>query len=124
MKQKCYVDLAKVNWQKLEDKLRLSYNTINWEKVNTQLNTAITTIKLDSLTEVYNVALEDLDKAEDWMTQNKVVSIPDTDLQLNEIKVHKKQVQKQIRNYQSDQGKKDYSSMEPGFPGFSRGLEG
>ena len=96
LKQKCYVDLAKLNWQKLESKLRLSYNTINWEKVNTQLNTAITTIKLDSLTEVYNVALEDLDKAEDWMTQNKAVSIPDTDLQLNEIKVYKKQVQKQI----------------------------
>jgi beta-lactamase regulating signal transducer with metallopeptidase domain len=96
LKQKCYVDLAKLNWQKLESKLRLSYNTINWEKVNTQLNTAITTIKLDSLTEVYNVALEDLDKAEDWMTQNKAVSIPDTDLQLNEIKVYKKQVQKKI----------------------------
>jgi len=96
LKQKYYVDLAKVNWQKLEDKLRFSYNTINWEKVNTQLNTAITTIKLDSLTEVYNVALEDLNKAEDWMTQNKAVSIPDTDLQLDEIKVHKKQVQKQI----------------------------
>jgi hypothetical protein len=30
------------------------------------------------------------------MTQNKVVSIPDTDLQLNEIKVHREQVQKQI----------------------------
>ena len=96
LKQKYYVDLAKVNWQKLENKLRFSYNTINWEKVNTQLNTAITTIKLDSLTEVYNIALEDLDKAEDWMTQNKAVSIPDTDLQLNEIKVHKEQVQKQL----------------------------
>jgi hypothetical protein len=30
------------------------------------------------------------------MTQNKAVSIPDTDLQLNEIKVYKKQVQKKI----------------------------
>ena len=96
LKQKYYVDLAKVNWQKLENKLRLSYNTINWEKVNTQLNTAITTIKLDSLAEVYNIALEDLNKAEDWMTQNKAVSIPDTDLQLNEIKEHKEQVQKQL----------------------------
>jgi hypothetical protein len=96
LKHKYYVDLAKVNWQKLEDKLRFSYNTINWEKVNTQLNTAINTIKLDSLTEVYNIALEDLNKAEDWMTQNKAVSIPDTDLQLSEIKVHQVQVQKQI----------------------------
>ncbi|HEV8506261.1 MAG TPA: M56 family metallopeptidase [Chitinophagaceae bacterium] len=97
LKQKYYVDLAKVNWQKLEDKLRLSYNNINWDKVNAQLNTAITTIKLDSLTEVYNIALDDLNKAEDWMTQNKAVSIPDTDLQLNEIKVQKEQVQQQLQ---------------------------
>jgi beta-lactamase regulating signal transducer with metallopeptidase domain len=97
LKQKYFTDLSKVNWQNLEEKLRLSYNNINWEKVNNQLNTAITTIKLDSLTEVYNVALEDLNKAEDWMTQNKVVSIPDTDLQLCEIKQQKKQVQQQIQ---------------------------
>jgi len=97
LKQKYYVDLAKVNWQKLEDKLRLSYNNINWEKVNIQLTTAINTIKLDSLTEVYNIALDDLNKAEDWMTQNKAVSIPDTDLQLCEIKKQKKQVEQQIQ---------------------------
>ncbi len=97
LKQKYYVDLAKVNWQKLEEKLRFSYNSINWEKVNAQLNTAITTIKLDSLTEVYNIALDDLSKAEDWMTQNKAVSIPDTDLHLCEIKVQKEQVQQQLQ---------------------------
>jgi len=96
LKQKYYVDLSKVNWQKLEDKLRLSYNNINWDKVNAQLNTAITTIKLDSLTEVYNIALDDLNKAEEWMTQNKAVAIPDTDLQLSEIKVHQQQVKKQL----------------------------
>jgi len=97
LKQKYYVDLSKVNWQKLEDKLRVSYNNINWDKVNAQLNTAITTIKLDSLTDVYNVALDDLNKAENWMTQNKAVSIPDTDLQLKEIKVQKVQVQQQLQ---------------------------
>jgi beta-lactamase regulating signal transducer with metallopeptidase domain len=97
LKQKYYVDLAKVNWQKLEDKLRLSYNNINWEKVNTQLNTAITTIKLDSLTEVYNIALDDLNNAEDWMTQNKTVTIPDTDLHLCEIKAQKEQVKQQLQ---------------------------
>jgi hypothetical protein len=96
LKQKYDMDLAKVNWQNLENKLRLSYNNINWEKVNTQLNTAIATIKLDSLTAVYNIALDDMNKAEDWMTQNKVDAIPDTDLQLNEIKIQKVQVQKQI----------------------------
>ena len=106
LKEKYYVELAKVNWKKLEDKLRLSYNNINWDKVNNQLNTAITTIKLDSLTEVYNVALDDLDKAENWMTQNKVSSIPDTDLQLCEIKQQKKQVQQQIQTIKAIKDRK------------------
>jgi bla regulator protein blaR1 len=106
LKEKYYVDLAKVNWQKLEDKLRLSYNNINWDKVNAQLNTAITTIKLDSLTEVYNVALDDLNKAEEWMTQNKAVAIPDTDLQLKEIKVHQRQVKKQLETIKAFRDRK------------------
>jgi hypothetical protein len=45
---------------------------------------------------VYNVALEDLDKAENWMTENKVESIPDTDLQLKEVQVQKEKVQRQL----------------------------
>ena len=106
LKEKYYVELAKVNWKKLEDKLRLSYNNINWDKVNNQLNTAITTIKLDSLTEVYNIALDDLDKAETWMTQNKVSSIPDTNLQLCEIKQQKKQVRQQIQTIKAIKDRK------------------
>jgi len=106
LKQKYYVDLAKVNWKNLEEKLRFSYNNINWDKVNAQLNTAITTIRLDSLTEVYNVALGDLNKAENWMTQNKVCSIPDTDLQLSEIKEQKEQVQQQLQTIKEIKEKK------------------
>lgn len=106
LKKKYYLNLAKVNWQKLESKLRLSYNNINWDKVNTQLNTAITTIKLDSLSEVYNIALEDLSKAEDWMTENKAVSIPDTDLQLKEVQIQKERVQKQLETIKAIKDRK------------------
>ena len=101
-----YSELDKVNWQKLEDKLRLSYHHINWDKVNTQLNTAISTITLDSISKVYSLALTDLCKAENWMTENKVVSIPDTDLQLKEIKIEKQNLQKQLKTIKAIRNKK------------------
>jgi len=106
LKEKYYTELDKVNWQKLEDKLRLSYHNINWDKVTTQLNTAISTITLDSVTKVYSLALTDLSKAENWMTENKVLSIPDTDLQLKEIKIERQNLQKQLKTIRAIRNKK------------------
>jgi hypothetical protein len=106
LKEKYYTELEKVNWQKLENKLRLSYNDINWDKVNTQLRTAISTIKLDSLTQVYSLALNDLCQAENWMTENKCESIPDTNLKLNEIKLQKERVQEQLKTIDAIRHKK------------------
>lgn len=97
LKEKYYTELEKVNWQKLEDRLRLSYNQINWEKVNAQLNSAICTIRLDSLKQIYSITLSDLCQAENWMTENKCQSIPDTDLKLNEIKEQKEKFQEQLK---------------------------
>ena len=97
LKEKYYNDLKKVNWKKLEDRLRLSYNDLNWDKINTQLNTAITNITLDSIKLVYSVALNNLDHVENWMTENKCSSIPDTDLKLEEVQVQKEKVQQQLK---------------------------
>ncbi|HEY1871853.1 MAG TPA: M56 family metallopeptidase, partial [Chitinophagaceae bacterium] len=96
LKEKYLTEVEKVNWQKLESRLRQSYNEINWPRVNAQLNTAITNIKLDSLTSVYNLALTDLNQVQTWMDENNVESIPDTDLKLEEVKVQKEQLQKQL----------------------------
>jgi hypothetical protein len=96
LKEKYLTEVEKVNWQKLENKLRQSYNQINWPRVTAQLSTAITNIKLDSLTTVYNLALTGLNEAQTWMDENNVESIPDTDLKLEEIKVHKEQLEKQL----------------------------
>jgi bla regulator protein BlaR1 len=97
LKEKYYNDLQKVNWKKLEDRLRLSYNDINWEKVNTQLNVAITNMTLDSIKLVYSVALNSLNHMENWMTENNCSSIPDTDLKLTEVISQKEKVQQQLK---------------------------
>jgi len=97
LKEKYYNELEKVNWGNLENRLRRSYNELNWDKINTQLNTAITAIKLDSVKQNYTIVLNDLCEAENWMTENKCKSIPDTDLKLKEIRVQKDKVQQQLK---------------------------
>ena len=97
LRMKYNIDLEKMDWKKLENRLRVSYNNINWDNVNNKLNTAITKITLDSLTTVINVALADLDAAENWMTNNQCNSIPDTDLNLKAIQAQKEKVQQQLR---------------------------
>ena len=106
LKEKYYTELEKVDWKKLENKLRLSYNNINWDKVNNQLGAAISTIQLDSLTDTYSVTLNGLSKAENWMTENKCHSIPDTDLNLCEVKVQKQKVERLLKTISAIKQKK------------------
>jgi beta-lactamase regulating signal transducer with metallopeptidase domain len=106
LKEKYYAELDKVNWKKLEDRLRLSYHDINWDKVNTQLGAAISTIKLDSLTDLYSTTLTGLAQAENWMTENKCQSIPDTDLNLCEVKAQQAKVQQLLKRVQAIKEKK------------------
>ncbi len=106
LKEKYFIELQKVNWKKLEERLRLSYNNINWGKVNVQLGDAITNITLDSLTTAYNMALTDLNTAEKWMNENKVESIPDTDLKLGEVKLQMDKLQKQMETIHEIKNKK------------------
>jgi beta-lactamase regulating signal transducer with metallopeptidase domain len=106
LKEKYYNELDKVNWRRLEERLRLSYDRINWNKVNAQLNTAITNIKLDSFTTVYNSALADLNIAQNWMTENQVECIPDTDLKMGEVKIQTQQIQKQLERIKAVKAKK------------------
>jgi beta-lactamase regulating signal transducer with metallopeptidase domain len=106
LKEKYFLELQKVNWQKLEERLKLSYNNINWDKVNAELGSAITNITLDSIATVYNLALSDMNTAQQWMKENKVTSIPDTDLQLKEVQAQMEKLQKQLDTIQAIRDKK------------------
>jgi beta-lactamase regulating signal transducer with metallopeptidase domain len=97
LKTKYYKEVDKIDWKKLENRLRVSYNVINWNKVNAQMGNAITKITIDSLTTVFNLALTNLNTAETWMTINNINSIPDTNLNLQEVQVQKEKVQQQLK---------------------------
>jgi bla regulator protein blaR1 len=105
-KQEYYSELKKLDWKKLENRIRFSFDNINWDQVNCQLESQVTSIRVDSLTKVYCVAMDGLRKAEKWMNENKVESIPDTDLKLEEIQAEKENVQEVLQRLRDVQHKK------------------
>lgn len=106
LKEKYYSELEKVNWQNLEHKLRVSYNDINWGRVKNQLSVALSNIRLDSLSNACSVTLNGLSEAENWMTENKCESIPDTDLKLEKVIVQKEKVLQLIKTISAIKEKK------------------
>lgn len=99
-------DLAEVDWKQLENRLRLSYDQLNWDKINYQLSTAINNIALDSIQNVYTTAIENLKVAEKWMVENKVNSVPDTDVQLKEVKAQTEKLRATLRTVNAVKAKK------------------
>jgi beta-lactamase regulating signal transducer with metallopeptidase domain len=89
-------EMSKVNWNKMEDKLRMAYDRIEWNKVNEELNKAITEIKIDSLQEAYTSAIAELSSLQKELAENNLKGIPDTDISLKSVEQNKKEVQKAI----------------------------
>ena len=86
----------KVNWNKLEDQLRLSYSQINWDDVNQKLNTSLVQIKLDSIQQQLNCNLKTLINVEKAMKENNVCAIPDTDITLQLIQENQQKAKDQL----------------------------
>ena len=97
---------TKVDWNKLEDKLRLAYDKIDWDKMNSELNAVVAQIRLDSLQKVYTVVAVDLNKVEKQLTKCELKGIPDTDITLKEVEQKKQEVNKTLRSLRSLRSKK------------------
>lgn len=86
----------KVNWNKLEDQLRLSYSQINWEDVDQKLNTSLFQIKLDSLQQQISFNLKTLVNVEKAMKENNVTAIPDSDVTLQLVQQNQQKAKDQL----------------------------
>ena len=86
----------KVNWNKLEDQLRLSYSQINWEEVHQKLNTSLFQIKLDSVQQQINFSLKTLVNVEKAMKENNVTAIPDSDVTLQLVQENQQKAKDQL----------------------------
>jgi hypothetical protein len=88
--------IDKLNWNKLEDNLRIAYDKIDWDQVNTQLHTAIAQIALDSLKTVLNAEASQLNRVQEELSANKLTGIPDTDITLKDVEQKKQEVNKTL----------------------------
>ncbi len=89
-------ELSKVDWKKMQEKLRVAYDQIDWNQVNDNLNKAIVEIKIDSLTHAYTTTLNELSCLQKELCENNLTGIPDTDISLRDVERSKKNVQSAI----------------------------
>jgi bla regulator protein BlaR1 len=100
-------ELGKVDWKKVEDQLRISYDKINWDKIGDKLNAAIGDIKLDSMQKVYSNVVVELNKVECLIAKNKVENIlPDTDITLQKVQEKKRQTLNQLSKLRAVRSRK------------------
>ncbi|TMI86678.1 MAG: M56 family metallopeptidase [Bacteroidetes bacterium] len=90
--------IDKLNWEKLENNLRIAYDKIDWDQVNTQLRTAIAQITLDSLKTVLNAEASQLNRVQEELSANELTGIPDTDITLKEVEQKKQEVNKTLNS--------------------------
>jgi bla regulator protein blaR1 len=84
----------KVDWEKLGDRLKLSYDQIDWDGVNTEFNIAMNNMRLDSLRQVYSLAMTQLSSLEKEMKLNGLKGIPDSDITVDAVQKKIKELQK------------------------------
>jgi len=98
--------LNKVDWDKMENNLRLAYDQIDWNKINDELSKAMVEIKMDSLQQVYTVAIAELSALKKELVQNNVQGIPDTDICLKSVEENKKNIQRAMNNLKKIRSRK------------------
>ena len=96
----------KVNWNKLEDQLRLSYARINWNEVNQKINTSLAQIKLDSIQQQLNLNLKMLINVEKALKENNVTAIPDSDISLQLVQENQQKAKDQLTKIKAARVKK------------------
>ena len=95
-----------VNWNKLEDQLRLSYAQINWEDVHQKINSSLVQIKLDSIQQQLNCNLKTLINVEKALKENNVTAIPDTDITLQFVQENQQKAKDQLARIKAAKVKK------------------
>lgn len=97
LKSEYLYEVDKVNWNRLEDKLRISYGQINWDNVNEKINTSLAQIKLDSIQQQLHISLKTLINVEKALKENNVNAIPDTDITLQIVCENQQKAREQLQ---------------------------
>jgi bla regulator protein BlaR1 len=95
-----------VDWNKMEEKLRTSYNNIDWPEVNQKISTELKKIRLDSFINVYNVALSNIKIAKQELLEQNLKGIPDSRITLSALDSAKKVMEESLKELKAVKEKK------------------
>ena len=96
LKKEWRQEMNKLDWGKLENKLRSAYEQVDWNRVNLQLNSAIRQMQADSLINVYTKAICELNMVQKQLNEDSLTAIPDTDVTLKVIANKQKMIEKAL----------------------------
>lgn len=99
-------ELDKINWEKMEDRLRHSINDVDLEKMSIQLQTELTQYRLDSLVKEYSVAINTLNSVEAFVIKNKQQEIIHPEVSIPLIIEKRKALESEIKKIKAIRDKK------------------
>ena len=99
-------ELDKVNWDKMEVKLRTSYNKIDWPQVNQKIGVELKKIRLDSFITVYNVALSNIKIAKQELQDQHLKGIPDSHITICALDSARKVMEESLNQLKAVKEKK------------------
>lgn len=99
-------EFEKRNWKEVQEKLQNQYQEINWDKVYGKLDQALVNITMDSILTEINLAQEKVRSLEELMKTYKIAGIPDTDLNLENLKKEEVRLQKEQQSLRNIRNRK------------------
>ncbi len=99
-------EVEQIDWNKLENKMRVSYNDLNWEKIKVQLEQSFAQMHFDSLQHEVNVQLNELDQIETFLKENKLKYFPDSDIDLSRVAARQKAARAIMEKIKTERSKK------------------
>lgn len=99
-------ELDKINWEKMENRLRHSINNVDLDKMSVQLQKELTHFKLDSLVKEYSVAINTLNSVEAFVIKNKQQEIIHPEVSLPLLIEKRKALESEVKKIKAIRDKK------------------
>lgn len=94
------------NWQELEKKLKAQYQQIDWDHVNGKLDMALAGFQMDSLINQVSITQEKINSLEELLVSYEMAGIPDTDLNLENLRKEKEKWNKELEKLRNIRNRK------------------
>jgi beta-lactamase regulating signal transducer with metallopeptidase domain len=103
-KRQYLTEVESVDWQKLEQKLKGSYNKIDWKKLDRDIAESLVAAEYDSIATTYTKVIKELNKINSSVCQTQQLALPD--VSEKELKKVKMEIESKIDSIKSLRSKK------------------